>query len=82
MSVIKKSEFGKHAVYPKAHERACFKCGELVGTLPHRAAGLVIWLGVAQSDDSDSTITLHPECAKQLGMHLIKDGITAERGGA
>lgn len=50
---------------------SCFHCGREI----QRTA--VLWRGA--STTLDYPIALHPECAQQLGAHLIKDGLIGAR---
>jgi hypothetical protein len=52
----------------------CFKCGcRITGTM-------VYWHGVPnQRIDENNVLHLHPECAKDLAAHLLKDALMADR---
>lgn len=53
---------------PKPDTDACFRCG-----LPlTKDTPCVVWWGHAPQN-----LNLHPDCAKDLALHLAKDGINA-----
>ena len=48
----------------------CFYCGEEIQEIA------VLWHG--HSVSSDPVIALHPACAKNLALHLAKDGVIGD----
>ncbi len=57
--------------------RTCFLCNTPI----HQQDNYVHWHGTTDNPDGTleaTNIHLHPECAKTLGTHLIKDGFCAD----
>lgn len=59
---------GSMEAAPRPDTAECFRCGQpLTKDTP-----CVVWWG-----NASQTLNLHPNCAKELALHLAKDGINA-----
>lgn len=52
---------------------SCFFCAEEIRDVA------VLWHGAPRSDSDDANVFLHPGCAEQLAIRLIRDGFEATR---